>query len=201
MKPETPHFKSTSWFLVKRPFMKIYLSCTQVLPSCRTPSCSPFNRSWNLDPAIESFNFSKRVTHRNAFYSQAYAMTEDLGGSKAWPVCERDLFGMVSSRDLFKGCWWPPTIGDKEFTAWITWGWMVSTSMSEAVFSPTMINWMPATCHQLIKKNFPNQPATGEQWKAGPLVFLGFFGDEILPSYVGIIITIIKSLLNNQYRK
>ncbi len=21
----------------------------------------------------------------------------------------------------FKGCWWPPTIGDKKVTAWITW--------------------------------------------------------------------------------
>ena len=27
-----------------------------------------------------------------------------------------DLFGMVSSRDTFKGCWWPPTIGDKKVT-------------------------------------------------------------------------------------
>ena len=24
-------------------------------------------------------------------------------------------------RDPVKGCWWPPTIGDKKVTAWITW--------------------------------------------------------------------------------
>ena len=29
----------------------------------------------------------------------------------------RDLFGMVSSRDPFKGCcWWPPTFGDQKIT-------------------------------------------------------------------------------------
>ena len=32
-----------------------------------------------------------------------------------------DLFGMVSSRDPFEGCWWLPTFGDKKVTAWITW--------------------------------------------------------------------------------
>ena len=27
----------------------------------------------------------------------------------------------VWKSDLFKGCWWPPTFGDKKVTAWITW--------------------------------------------------------------------------------
>ena len=32
-----------------------------------------------------------------------------------------DLFGMVSLRDPFKGCWWPPTRGWKGHGGWIAW--------------------------------------------------------------------------------
>ena len=36
--------------------------------------------------------------------------------SYTWQFCDRDLFGMVSSREPFKGCWWPPTFGDRKVT-------------------------------------------------------------------------------------
>lgn len=41
-----------------------------------------------------------------------------------WQFCVSfcDLFGMVSSRDPFRSCWWPPTFVGKKVTAWITWG-------------------------------------------------------------------------------
>ena len=42
----------------------------------------------------------------------------------SWQFCERDLFGVVSSRDPSKGCWWPPTRKQK-VTNWITWFWMI----------------------------------------------------------------------------
>ena len=39
----------------------------------------------------------------------------------SWQFCDRDLFGMVSSRDPFKGCWWPPTSWYSQAPALITW--------------------------------------------------------------------------------
>ena len=54
------------------------------------------------------------VFHPHTFWIQKLTKKMEPGNSAD------ALFGMVSSRDPFKGCWWLPTIGDEKVTAWIT---------------------------------------------------------------------------------
>ena len=69
---------------------------------------------------------------------------------QSWPFWD----GAFTWAEL-KGCLtWPPSIGDKEVTAWITWQWCLSSKWS---LFQTHLNffgkWMP----RVIKKKYPWQ--------------------------------------------
>ena len=57
---------------------------------------------------------------------------------RKWPGdSSRDLFGMVNSRDPWKGVKWPPTFGDEKGTTWITWcARRLGKKWKERVFLP-----------------------------------------------------------------
>ncbi len=60
----------------------------------------------------------------------------------SWQFCLCNLFGMVKTWPELKGCWWPPSIGDKEVTTWITWlpdPFTLSTSSKASQKSPASI--------------------------------------------------------------
>ena len=65
---------------------------------------------------------------------------------------------MVSSRDPFKGCWWPPTFGDKKVTIWITWYWLVH----DGLWNIPCVDWVVLIVIPQKKTAFTNHQ--GPNW-------------------------------------
>ncbi len=97
-------------------------------------------------------------------------------------VC--DLFRTVSSRDPFKGCWWPPFFGDKKVTAWITWyGCFEEFPLHSALV--WVDNIMTPRMVHLFDQRFSDTRIRDEFWPSPQLAIFG--RTHVLPGNSAIV--------------